>query len=89
MDLKLWHQPLGPASPRLMNETRNYSEGIPDLPTHTPFVQCLFCKKAKMIKNSGNKSKDEDVSIPGQAYHMDLAFVSGPSNLEDVSTSID
>ena len=42
-----------------------------------------------MMKRSGNKSKDKDVFIPGQAYHMDLAFVSGPSNLEEVSTSTD
>ena len=37
-----------------------------------------------MLKNSGNKSKDEDVFIPGQVYHMDLAFVSGPSKLNDI-----
>ena len=40
-----------------------------------------------MLKNSGNKSKDEDVFIPGQAYHMDLAFVSGPSKLNDIPTN--
>ena len=40
-----------------------------------------------MLKNSGNKSKDEDVFIPGQAYHMDLVFVSGPSKLNDIRTN--
>ena len=40
-----------------------------------------------MLKNSGNKSKDEDVFIPGQAYHMDLAFVSGPSKLNNIRTN--
>ena len=73
----------------MMNETRKFSRGIPELPTSTPFFKCPFCEKAKMMKRSGNKSKDEDVFIPGQAYHMDLAFVSGPSNLEDIRTSSD
>ena len=42
-----------------------------------------------MTKQSGNKSKDEDVFIPGQAYQMDLAFVSIPSKLEDTCPSLD
>ena len=40
-----------------------------------------------MLKNSGNKSKDEDAFIPGQACHMDLAFESGPSKLNDIHTN--
>ena len=88
-DLELWHQRLGHCSTRAMIETRKCSEGIPSLPTSNPFFKCPFCEKAKMMKRSGNKLKDEDVFIPGQAYHMDLAFVSGPSNLEEVSTSTD
>ena len=35
-----------------------------------------------MVKNSGNRSKDEDAYIPGQANHMDLAFVSGPAKFD-------
>jgi hypothetical protein len=35
-----------------------------------------------MVKKGGNKTVDKDRFIPGQAYHMDLAFVSGPSNLD-------
>ena len=88
-DLELWHQRLGHCSTRAMIETRKCSEGIPSLPTSNPFFKCPFCEIAKMMKRGGNKSKDKDVFIPGQAYHMDLAFVSGPSNLEEVSTSTD
>jgi hypothetical protein len=33
-------------------------------------------------EDSGNKTIDKDSFIPGQAYHMDLAFVSGPFNLD-------
>ena len=40
-----------------------------------------------MVKKSGNKSTDEHVYIPGQAYHMDLAFVSGPAKLDDLRTT--
>jgi hypothetical protein len=35
-----------------------------------------------MVKKGGNKTIDKDSFIPGQAYHMDLAFVSSPSNLD-------
>jgi hypothetical protein len=33
-------------------------------------------------EKGGNKTVDKDSFIPGQAYHMDLAFVGGPSNLD-------
>ena len=39
------------------------------------------------MKQSGNRSKDKDVFIPGQAYHMDLAFVSGPAKLDNLRTT--
>ena len=41
-----------------------------------------------MLKQ-GSKWKDEDTFIPGQVYHIDLSFVGGPSNLEDVSAGVD
>jgi hypothetical protein len=81
-ELELWHQQMGHCSTRTLNETRKCVEGIPDLPTNNPFFKCLFCKRGKMVKKGGNKSIDKDSFIPGQAYHMDLAFVSGPSNLD-------
>jgi hypothetical protein len=34
------------------------------------------------VKKCGNKTTDKDTFIPGQAYHMDISFVSGPSNLD-------
>ena len=86
-ELELWHQRMEHCSTRANNETQKCTDGIPPLPTNTPFFKCPFCEKAKMLKNSGNKSKDEDVFIPGQAYHMDLAFVSGPSKLNDICTN--
>ena len=87
-DLELWHQRLGHCGTTTMNETRKCTEGFPALPTTNPFFKCPFCEKAKMMKRGG-KRKDEDTFIPGQAYHMDLSFVSGPSNLEDVSAGAD
>jgi hypothetical protein len=65
-----------------LNETRKCVEGIPDLPTNNPFFKCPFCERGKMVKKGGNKTTDRDNLIPGQAYHMDLVFVSGPSNLD-------
>ena len=40
-----------------------------------------------MTKKSCNKSKDEDVFIAGQAYHIDLAFARGPFKLENIHKS--
>ena len=40
-----------------------------------------------MMKSSGNRSKDEDAYIPGQAYHTNLAFVSGPAKFDDLETT--
>jgi hypothetical protein len=54
----------------------------PDLPANNPFFKCPFCKRGKMVKKGGNKTIDKDSFIPRQAYHMDLAFVGGPSNLD-------
>ena len=39
-----------------------------------------------MLKRGG-KQKSQDNCIPGQVFHMDLSFVSGPSNLEDMITN--
>jgi hypothetical protein len=79
-ELELWHQRMEYCSTRTLNETRKCVEGIPDLPTNAPFFKCPFCERGKMVKKGGNKTTDKDSYIPGQAYHMDLAFVSVPSN---------
>jgi hypothetical protein len=80
--LELWYQRMGHCSTRTLNETRKCVEGIPDLPTNTPFSKCPFCERGKMVKKGGNKTTDKDNFISGQAHHMDLAFASGPSNLD-------
>ena len=78
---------MGHSSTQTITETRKCTHGIPELSTNTPFFKCPFYEEAKMIKQSGNKSKDEDVLILGQAYHMDLAFVIGPSKLYNIRTT--
>jgi hypothetical protein len=81
-ELELWHQRMGHCLTRTLNETRKCVEGIPDSPTNNPFFKCPFCERGKMVKKGDNKTVDKDSFIPRQAYHMDLAFVSGPSNLD-------
>jgi hypothetical protein len=73
---------MGHFSTRTLNVTRKCVEGIPDLPTNNPFFKCSFCERGMMVKKGGNKTTDKENFIPGQAYHMDLAFVSRPSNLD-------
>ena len=38
-----------------------------------------------MFKQSGYQ-KQQDACIPGQVFHMDLSYVSGPFNLDDIFT---
>ena len=84
--LELWHQRMGHISPRTLQETQRFTTGIPKFPQATSFFKCPFCEKSKMIKRGGKK-KTQDNYIPGQVFHMDLSFVSGPSNLEDMITN--
>ena len=58
-DLELWHQRMGNSSTRAIIETRKCTEEIPELLTNTPSFKCPYCEKTKMVKNSGNKLKDE------------------------------
>jgi hypothetical protein len=81
-ELELWHQRMGHCSTKTLNGTRKCVEGIPDLPTNNTFIKCPLCERGKTVKKGGNKTTDKDNFIPGQAYHMDLAFVSGSSNLD-------
>ena len=86
-NLELWHQRYGHISPTTLSKTQKVVEGMPPIPsTNPPFFKCPFCEKAKMTKYSGKAKAKKELFIPGQAYHMDLSFVSGPSNLQDVLT---
>lgn len=67
-------------SSRTLQATQRCIEGIPKFPQATSFFKCPFCEKSKMLKQ-GSKRKHQDACIPGQVFHMDLSFVSGPSNL--------
>ena len=83
-DLKLQHQQLGHCSTRTLNETQKCTDGIPNLPTTAPFFKCPFCESAKLTKKGGNRT-DKDDFVSTQVYHMDLSFISRPSNLGNVS----
>ena len=34
-----------------------------------------------MVKHSGGPRENKEIIIPGQMYHLDIAFISGLSNL--------
>ena len=70
-------------SPRTLQATQRCMTGIPTLPKTSSMFKCPFCEKAKMIKQSSHR-KQQDVCIPGQVFHMDLSYVSDPSNLDDI-----
>ena len=52
-------------------------------PKHHQCLNVPFVKKTKMIKQSGHR-KQQDACIPGQVFHMDLSYISRPSNLDDI-----
>ena len=84
-NLEHWHQRYGHISPITLWKTQKVVEGRPPVPsTNPPFFKCSFCKKAKMTKYSGKKKAKKELFIPGQAYGMDLSFVSGPLNVQEV-----
>ena len=74
---------MGHISLRTLQVTQRCTTGIPTIPKTSSMFKCPFCEKAKMIKRSGQR-KQQDTCIPGQVFHMDLSYVSGPSNLDDI-----
>jgi hypothetical protein len=81
-ELDPWHQRKGHCLTRTLNKTRKCVEGIPDLPINASFYKFPLCERVKMVKKGGTKTTDKDSFIQGQAYHMDLPFVSRPSSLD-------
>jgi hypothetical protein len=83
--LKIWHQRMGHPAPCALYETQRVVEGIPLLPRDSPiYDKCPFCDMAKLQKANRNKESLREVFIPGTSLHMDLGFICGPSNLEEV-----
>ena len=74
--------------PRALQATQKCMSGITSLPSVSSKFKCPFCEKAKMLKHGG-KQKSQDAFIPGQVFYMDLSFVSGSSNLNNMITSND
>jgi hypothetical protein len=82
--LEIWHQRMGHPAPRALYETQRVVEGIPLLPRDSPIFKCPFCDMAKLRKANRHKESLREVFIPGTSFHMDLGFIRGPSNLEEV-----
>jgi hypothetical protein len=81
---ELWHQRFGHIGWRTMKKTSEVVEGVPPIPSESSQFHCPFCDMSKQTKRSGRKESQSESFLPGTAFHMDLGFVSGPSNLEAV-----
>ena len=82
-NLELWHQRYSHVSPTTLAKTQRVVEGMPPMPSNTPFFKCPFCEKSKMTKYHVKRSMTpKECFIPMQSLHMDLSFVSGPPNLQ-------
>jgi hypothetical protein len=82
--LELWHERLGHAAPWTMKRTQQVVGGIPQLPGANPLFCCPFCDKAKMRKSHDGKQSTREAFVPGTSFHMDLGFIRGPKNLQEV-----
>jgi hypothetical protein len=68
-----------------LEHTQQVVDGILNLPDAYPLFCCPFCDKAKLRKNhGGKKSTTKEAFLPGTVFHMDLGFIHGPKNLQDV-----
>ena len=74
---------MGHISQRTLQATQRCTTGIPPIPKTSSMFKCPFCEKAKMIKQSGHQ-KQQDAYIPSQVFHMDLSYISDPSNLDNI-----
>jgi hypothetical protein len=83
--LELWHQRMGHPAPRTLRNTQKVVDGIPPLPDASSIFCCPFCDKAKMGKSHHGKGQStREAFLPGTAFHMDLGFIRGPDNLQEV-----
>ena len=84
--LEIWHQRLGHPAPSTLRNTSKVVEGIPTLPSDNSFFRCPFCDLAKLHKTPSRKSNPHEQFLPGTTFHMDVGFIRGPNNLQDIIT---
>jgi hypothetical protein len=65
-------------------DDETHPTSIPQLPDANPLFCCPFCDKAKMRKSHGGKRSTRKAFVPGTSFHMDLGFIRGPKNLQEV-----
>ena len=81
---ELWHMKYGCSAPSTLYQTQKHVDGMPQVLDRPRLFKCPYCTKAKLVKRGGGKLDPREIIVPNQALHMDLAFVSGPSNLKEI-----
>ena len=74
----------GCSSPSILYKKQKCVEGISLVAGNPPLFCCPFCEKAKQTKNHGGPRSLKEIIIPSQMFHMNISFVSGPSNLKQM-----
>ena len=88
LEYERWHQRFGHVGRDKLKQTAKWSEGMPDIdltkavPPDIP--HCRSCAKGKMQKAPKGSNLDTSHLKPGQRLQMDLGFMRGPSNLQEV-----
>ena len=63
---------------------KKYVDGMPQVLDRPRLFKSPYYTKAKLVKRGGGKIDPREVIVPNQTLHMDLAFVSGPSNIKEM-----
>ena len=77
-EYELWHQRLGHAGEKVLQNIHKCVDGIPNLHAHKHnFHKCECCMRGKVKSARKNKSTHIVTTARGQMYHMDFGFVRG------------
>ena len=88
-NFEIWHQRLAHCSEKRLRQTQKLVDGIPAFhgPKLPSIVTCRTCDAAKLRKAPrGHIMDDSEQLYNGQVFQMDIGFIRGPENLENVLT---
>ena len=86
-NFEMWHQRLAHCLEKRLRQTQKLVDGIPAFHGSTlpAAVTCRTCDIVKLRKAPrGKTSDDSDTLVKGQVFQMDIGFIRGPMNLEEV-----
>ena len=79
-EYELWHQRMGHAGERVMQNLHKCVDGVPNLSSNKhSFHKCECCMRGKVKAAPKRKTTHVTTTARGQMFHMDFGFVRGSS----------